>query len=168
MGPDVIKEVERCRSHLDRAVADEQLARVKLEAAMVRAGSKGAAQRDIASAASVSQPYVSQVLAERRGRFVPSSRLGYLLAARRDDVIRVARRHGIENIRVFGSVARGEDGPESDIDLIADLPSGMGLIGLSKVEAELSDVLGVGVDLVPARSLKAHVRSSAMRDAVVL
>ena len=135
---------------------------------MVRAGSTGASQRDIAAAASVSQPYVSQVLAERRGRFVPTSRLGYLLAARRDDVMRVARRHDIENVQVFGSVARGEDGPDSDIDLMADLPSGMGLIGLSRVESELCDVLGVGVDLVPARSLKAHVRSSAMHDAVAL
>ena len=161
-------DVARCRLHLDRVLADERMARVKLEAAMVRAGGEGAAQRDIATAASVSQPYVSQVLADRRGRFVPSSHLGYLLAARRDEVLGITRRHGIENVKVFGSVARGEDHAESDIDLMADLPEGMGLIGLSKVEQELREVLGAGVDLVPARSLKAHVRSPAMRDAVPL
>lgn len=168
MGTDVIGDVARCRSRLDRAVAEERLARVKLEAAMVRAGGSGVAQRDIAAAAAVSQPYVSQVLAQRRDRFVPSSRLGYLLVARRDDVMSVARRHGLENIQVFGSVARGDDGPESDIDLMADLPSGMGLIGLARVEVQLRAVLGVRVDLVPARSLKAHLRLSAMRDAVLL
>lgn len=167
-GVEGVKEVERCRQQLDRALVDERLARVKLEAAMVRARTGGAAQRVIAAAASVSQPYVSQVLAERRGRFVPSSHLGYLLAARRDDVMRAARRYGVENLQVFGSVARGEDDAASDIDLMADLPAGMGLIGLSKVEAELSDVLGVEVDLVPARSLKVHVRSSVVHDAVPL
>lgn len=163
-----VEEVERCRQLLDRALVDERMARVKLEAAMVRACSAGAVQRDIATAAAVSQPYVSQVLAEHRGRFVPRSRLGYLLAARRSDVIDAARRHGIENLQVFGSVARGDDDKASDIDLIAELPAGMGLIGLAKAEVELSEVLGVDVDLVPARSLKAHVRPSVEQDLVRL
>lgn len=78
----------------------------------------------------------------------------------------IARRHGVENIQAFGGVARGEAHPRSDINLMADLPEGMGLIGLSMVEPELRDALGVEVDLVPARSLKAHLRSSVLREAV--
>jgi predicted nucleotidyltransferase len=163
-----VKDIAKQRRHLDRARREERQARAKLEAAIVRAAAAGGKQRDIASAASVSQPYVSQLIAQHRGRFVPSSRLGYLLAGHRDEILRVAKQHGLTNVRVFGSVARGDDGPTSDIDLMADLPSGMGLIGLSKASTELSDVLGVQVDLVPARSLKANVRPHALRDAMPL
>lgn len=165
---ETVKDITEQRQRLDRARRQERVARAKLEAAIVRAATAGAKQRDIASAASVSQPYVSQLVTQHRGRFVPTSRLGYLLAGHRDAILRVARQRRLTNLRVFGSVARGGDGPDSDVDLMADLPQGMGLIGLSKVATELSDVLGAQVDLVPARSLKANVRPSVTRDAVPL
>jgi len=69
---------------------------------------------------------------------------------------------------VFGSVARGEDRPDSDVDLIADLPPGMSLFGLSRLQAELEAILGTRVDLVPAQDLKPDVRSRAERDLVAL
>jgi predicted nucleotidyltransferase len=59
---------------------------------------------------------------------------------------------------VFGSVARGDDRPDSDLDLLADMPPGIGLIGLGRLEAELEDIMGARVDLAPADSLKPHVR----------
>jgi len=55
---------------------------------------------------------------------------------------------------VFGSVARGQDRPDSDVDLLADLPPGMGLLGLGRVQAELEAILGSPVDLVPAGDLE--------------
>jgi len=58
---------------------------------------------------------------------------------------------------VFGSVARGEDQPDSDVDLLADLPSGMGLLGLGRLQAELEAILDGPVDLVPATNLKPGV-----------
>jgi predicted nucleotidyltransferase len=168
MGRAGIKDIARERQHLDRARQRARVARAKLEAAIVRAAAAGGKQRDLASAASVSQPYVSQLVAQHRGRFVPTSHLGYLLAGHRDGILRIARQHRLTNLRVFGSVARGDDCPTSDIDLMADLPQGMGLLGLSKASTEWSDLLGVQVDLIPARSLKANVRPHAMRDAVPL
>jgi Predicted nucleotidyltransferases len=64
----------------------------------------------------------------------------------------------MRDLRVFGSVARGEDQPNSDVDLLADLPSEMGLLGLGRVQAELEAILDARVDLVPAADLKPEVR----------
>jgi predicted nucleotidyltransferase len=72
------------------------------------------------------------------------------------------------HVAVFGSVAAGTDGPDSDIDLIADLPTDIGLFGLAKIEAELAGILGVSVDLVPRRLLKPSVRETAERTMVLL
>ena len=71
-----------------------------------------------------------------------------------------AGRYGATNLRLFGSVARGEDRPDSDVDLLADLPPGMSLLSLGRVQAELEDILGTRVDLV-AGTLKPEVRARA-------
>ena len=65
-------------------------------------------------------------------------------------MVAAAAAHGVSGLRVFGSVARGEDRPGSDVDLLADLPPGMSLFGLGRVQAELEAILGTRVDLVPA------------------
>jgi uncharacterized protein len=74
----------------------------------------------------------------------------------------------VTNLRVFGSVARGQDRADSDLDLLADLPPGMGLLGLGRVQAELEAIIGSQVDLVPAGDLKPGVRARASRDLVLL
>jgi uncharacterized protein len=86
---------------------------------------------------------------------------------RRRDLVAAAAAHGLTNLRVFGSVARGQDRPDSDVDLVADLPPGMGLLGLGRVQAELEDILGARVDLV-AGTLKPGVRTRAEHDMVAL
>ena len=73
----------------------------------------------------------------------------------------------MSNLRVFGSVARGQDRPDSDVDLLADLPPGMGLLGLGRVQADLEDILGARIDLV-AGTLKPEVRARASRDLIPL
>jgi predicted nucleotidyltransferase len=78
------------------------------------------------------------------------------------------RRPYVTNLRVFGSVARGEDRPDSDVDLLVDLPPHMGLLGLGRVQADLEAILGAKVDLVPASDLKPAVRARAERDLVAL
>jgi predicted nucleotidyltransferase len=65
-------------------------------------------------------------------------------------------------------VARGEDRPDSDVDLLAELPQGMSLFGLARLQAELEAILGTRVDLVPSADLKPDVRSRADRDLVAL
>ena len=78
----------------------------------------------------------------------------------------------MQNLRVFGSVARGEDRPDSDVDLLADLPAGrpagLSLFGLGRVEAELEAILGSRADLIPAADLKPGVRARVQRDLVAL
>ena len=97
-----------------------------------------------------------------------SGPVGRQLRRRRHDVIAAAAARGVTGLRVFGSVARGEDRPDSDVDLLADLPSGMSLFGLARLQAELEGILGTRVDLVSARDLKPEVRSRASRDVVAL
>jgi predicted nucleotidyltransferase len=87
---------------------------------------------------------------------------------RRDLVVAAAAAHDVTNLRVFGSVARGEDRPDSDVDLLVDLPPDIGLLGLGRVQAELEDIVGTKVDLVPASDLKPAVRARAERDLVAL
>ncbi|MGO9294764.1 MAG: nucleotidyltransferase family protein [Streptosporangiaceae bacterium] len=71
------------------------------------------------------------------------------------------RRLGLIGIEaVFGSVARGEDHPGSDVDLLADLPPGLSLFALDRIEADLEAILGTRVDLIPATDLKPGVRES--------
>jgi predicted nucleotidyltransferase len=86
----------------------------------------------------------------------------------RRDLVAAAAAHGVQNLRVFGSVARGEDRPDSDVDLLADLPPGLSLFGLGRVEADLEAILGARVDLIPADDLKPGVRARVERDLVAL
>jgi predicted nucleotidyltransferase len=69
---------------------------------------------------------------------------------------------------VFGSVARGTETTASDVDLLVALPDRMGLIGLGRVEKELSEILEAPVDLVPGDDLKPGVRRNVLGDLVVL
>lgn len=88
------------------------------------------------------------------------SMLTHVLATKRDAVIDAASRHGASNVRLFGSVARGEDGPESDVDLLVDVEPGTGLFALGRLEVELERILGRPVDVVPARSLRPVVAAT--------
>ena len=97
-----------------------------------------------------------------------SGPIGQRVRRRRRDLIAAAAAHGVTNLRVFGSVARGTDRPDSDLDLLADLPPDMGLLGLGRVQAELEAIVGSPVDLVPAGDLKPGVRARSRRDLVAL
>lgn len=90
-------------------------------------------------------------------------------------VIETLRRHepelkaaGIVHLRLFGSVARGEESAQSDVDLMADLDRSkrFSLVGMAHLENRLSDLLGVKVDLSPAESMKESVRTRAAREAI--
>jgi uncharacterized protein len=83
-------------------------------------------------------------------------------------VIELSERRGAHDVRVFGSVARGEDTANSDIDLVVDLDERVSLIGLEGLRRELSDLLGAEVDVVPAATLKPGTRSAILAEAIVL
>jgi len=99
---------------------------------------------------------------------LPDTRLGRRLRRRRRAVIELAAGHGARNVRVFGSVARGEDTEASDVDLLVDLDEGVGLVSLAGLKRELADLLGTEVDVVPAATLKTRMRDSVLAEAIAL
>jgi len=88
-----------------------------------------------------------------------------LLASKREDILRLAEKHGAHNVRVFGSVARGEAGAESDIDLLVDLEAGRSLLEHAALLVALEDLLGRKVDVVTERGLRPRVRDRVLGEA---
>lgn len=93
---------------------------------------------------------------------------GRVLRRRRKDLAALGERHCINIVGVFGSVARGEDRPNSDVDLLVELPDGMGIVGLGRFRREVEHLLGAKVDLVPDANLKRGVRENVYADLVRL
>jgi predicted nucleotidyltransferase len=123
----------------------------------------GWSQRRIGLALGRSQPEIARLLkleAEGGGGdhgHDPVPLLTLLLRDRRDEIMDAAARHGVRNVRVFGSVARGEDTAESDVDLLVDLDPGVGMFAIGALESELEEMLGREVDVVIARALRESV-----------
>ncbi len=99
---------------------------------------------------------------------LPDTPLGRRLRQRRRLVIACAARHGASNVRVCGSAARGEDRPDSDVDLVVDLDRSAGLFELEALRRELSEILGVAVDVAPSDSLRPRVREEVKREAIAI
>lgn len=91
-----------------------------------------------------------------------------LLREKRGEILKLARKYEARNVRVFGSVARGEDDEKSDIDLLVEMDIYHGLGKLIRIKAELNELLGVKVDVAPIGLLKKAVLNNALRDAVPL
>lgn len=90
------------------------------------------------------------------------------LRARRDDILMMAARHGAGNVRVFGSVVRGEAGLGSDVDFLVDMETGRSLMDRSRLLVELQELLGCAVDVATESSLRRRVRDRALREALPL
>ncbi|MBN2114253.1 MAG: nucleotidyltransferase family protein [Acidimicrobiia bacterium] len=84
----------------------------------------------------------------------------------REEIISAAVRHGASNVRVYGSVARGTSGPDSDIDLLVDMSPGASLLDLAALHLELEDLLGFPVEL--ATDVKPRLRERVYAEAVAL
>jgi len=163
---DLLEELGRVATDTDRqrAQASERLLK-----AVGEASEQGLTQMQIARSIGRSQPEVSRLIrAYRESRFRPKTRLGRLLKQHRDEILTIAQAHKASNLRVFGSVARGEDEPSSDIDLLVDLAPDADLFDVAGLNVELEHLLGHSVDVVPARLLKPRVAASALADAVAL
>ena len=91
-----------------------------------------------------------------------------MVVSRAADIKAIARRHGAVSVAVFGSVARGEARPGSDIDLLVELEAGTRPIELLALGADLEGLLGVPVDVGTVSSLRPHVRDEVLAEAVAL
>ncbi|MCX6637918.1 MAG: nucleotidyltransferase domain-containing protein [Acidobacteria bacterium] len=91
-----------------------------------------------------------------------------LRTQRREEILRQAASRGARNVRVFGSVARGDAGERSDIDFLVDLEPGRSLLDLGGLNLDLERLLGSRVDVVSSRGLRDRVRERVLREAVAL
>ena len=91
-----------------------------------------------------------------------------LLHEKREDILRIASRRGAYNVRVFGSVARGEADAKSDIDLLVDLEPGRSLFDLGGLLMDLQNLLDHEVDVVTERGLRERIRERVLKEAIPL
>ena len=91
-----------------------------------------------------------------------------LLREKREEILRIAARHGARRVRLFGSVARGDADPQSDVDVLVDFERGRSLFDHAALMLELEALLGCKVDVVTERGLRDRIRDRVLKEAVAL
>lgn len=91
-----------------------------------------------------------------------------LLKSKRQEILAIAARHGASNLRVFGSVARGEAGPESDLDILVEMQPDKSLMDHIALMQDLEDLLQRNVDVVSERALHWYIRDQVLAEATPL
>lgn len=86
----------------------------------------------------------------------------------RKDILRVAAKHGATNVRLFGSVARGDADARSDVDVLVDMEPGRTLLDLGRFLMDLQQLLGRPVDVVTEKGLRSRIRDRVIREAIPL
>jgi predicted nucleotidyltransferase len=107
------------------------------------------------------------MISEKKDSVSKDSGLGIkdLLASRREEILRIAAKHGAHNVRVFGSVARGEAGENSDVDLLVELEQGRSLLDQAGMVLDLEELLGRKVDVVTEEGLYWLLRRRILKEA---
>jgi hypothetical protein len=91
-----------------------------------------------------------------------------LLQERREEILRIAAQHGASNVRIFGSVARGETRPDSDVDFLVELEPSRSLLDRVALIQDLEDLLGTKVDVATERGLRQCLRDRILNEALIL
>ena len=91
-----------------------------------------------------------------------------IIKEKREEILQIAARRGAYNLRIFGSVARGDAGPDSDLDLLVDMQPGKGLLDMGGLLMDLQDLLGCRVYVVTEKGLRGRIRERVLREAVLL
>jgi len=94
--------------------------------------------------------------------------LDRLRAEKRSEILRLAELHGCRNVRVFGSVASGENKPGSDVDFLVDLDRGRGILDLGGLLSDLAGLLGAEVDVVESGCIHPYIRERVLTEAIPL
>lgn len=101
-------------------------------------------------------------------RSLPATRRGRQLLANRSEILRIVAARGGTSVGVFGSVARGEDREDSDLDLLVDLPARTSILTLGAIAREVEELLGFDVDVVPEAALRADSRDQILAEVIRL
>lgn len=88
--------------------------------------------------------------------------------AKRQAILDAAARHGASNVRIIGSVARGEATPDSDVDVLVFMEPDRSLLDRAGLSLDLQEILGRKVDVATERGLRPRLRESVMQDAIAL
>jgi hypothetical protein len=91
-----------------------------------------------------------------------------LLHEKREEILALAAQHKAHNVRVFGSVVRGEEGPESDVDFLVEFDEEASLFDHVGLEVDLEDLLGRAVDVVSRPALHWFIKDAVEREAAAL
>ncbi len=84
---------------------------------------------------------------------------------KKKEILKIAAKHGARNVRIFGSVARGEARADSDVDFLVDMEPGRTLFDMGGLLMDLRDLLGLQVDVVTERGLKPRIRDRVLKEA---
>ena len=87
---------------------------------------------------------------------------------KREEILKIAAKHGARNVRIFGSVARGEADSKSDLDILVESLPGSTLLSHSALIRELESLLKIKVDIVSDRGLRERIRERVLNEAVPL
>jgi hypothetical protein len=88
-----------------------------------------------------------------------------LLQSKRQEILKIAARHGAYNVRVFGSVARGDARPDSDMDFLVNLEANRSLMDLARLLRDLQTLLDRAVDVVTEAGLRPRLRPQVLKEA---
>ena len=88
-----------------------------------------------------------------------------LVRDKREEILQITARHGATNVRIFGSVARGEAGPGSDVDFLVEVGAGRSAFFPAGLLADLEELLGCKVDVLTENSLHWYIRDSVLKEA---
>ena len=91
-----------------------------------------------------------------------------MLREKREGILRIAAEHGARNVRVFGSVVRGESGPESDVDFLVEFERGRSLLDHAGLVIALGELVGCKVDVATEAGLRERIRGRVLGEAVPL
>ena len=89
-----------------------------------------------------------------------------LVRAKREQILSIARNHGVVSLKLFGSAARGDEVESSDVDFVVELEPGRSLLDLGGLQSDLERLLGCAVDVVTVKGLRERIRARVLAEAV--
>ena len=91
--------------------------------------------------------------------------IGNLIRDRGKEILRVSHKHGARSVRIFGSIARGQESVTSDLDLLVEMDPRSSLLDIVAIKQDLEDLLGCKVDVVTEAALSPYIREDVLKEA---